>query len=181
MSGRVAWRQDAIIQGPNSVIGSYLRRGRRGAADSTCRRWRASTRTVCTLAFIRNTCGFKNNREINFEKLQSSSQKTLIAEKKLLFKPEKVATVRTVCQDDLNLKNFQKFGNRMWRGCLTTSKKLFLGNPSEICEGRWFLKCSNFPNNIGKSDFSKVREMRFPATQMAKRRSEGDDVAIQLI
>ena len=61
------------------------------------------------------------------------------------------------------------------------SKKLFLGNPSEISEGRWVSKSSIFPNNIGKSDFSKVRKTHVRTLDLAKLISEGDDVAINLI
>ena len=58
------------------------------------------------------------------------------------------------------------------------SKKLFLGNPSEICEGRWVSESSIFPNNFAKSDFSKVRKTHVRTLDLAKLISEGDDVAI---
>ena len=85
-----------------------------------------------------------------------------------------------MCQDTPTKKISEKIGNRMWRGCWTTSKKLFLENPSEICGGRWVSKSLIFPNNIGKSDFLEMCLTHVWTSEKAKWRSEGDDVAIRL-
>ena len=60
-----------------------------------------------------------------------------------------------VCQDTPTKKISKKIGNRMWRGCRTMSKKLFLDYSSEIYWRRCLSKTSILRSTFEKSDIRK--------------------------